>query len=169
MAWPKEGRRRTLAMGLVIALLAATAWVAGPYIDGTQTLKRTEVSTVPQKNEEDDSDAIAAFRTERQQLRAMQRGQLQEIAADETTSAAISEEARRQIINMAEWSEQETTIEGVLKMRGYREAVATVHEDSVNVLVRADSLSEQECAVILELATRETGKSAENIKIIPIN
>ena len=54
-------------------------------------------------------------------------------------------------------------------MRGYRDAVATVHEDSVNVLVRADSLSEQECAVILELAMRETGKSAENIKIIPIN
>ena len=53
-------------------------------------------------------------------------------------------------------------------MRGYSSAVATVHEDSVNVLVRADSLSQSETAVILELVLREAGISGGNVKIIPI-
>ena len=64
--------------------------------------------------------------------------------------------------------EKETTIEGVLRMRGYSGAVATVHEDSVNVLVRAESLSQSETAVILELVLREAGISGGNVKIIPI-
>ena len=46
--------------------------------------------------------------------------------------------------------------------------MATVHEDSVNVLVRAESLSQSETAVILELVLRETGISGGNVKIIPI-
>ena len=53
-------------------------------------------------------------------------------------------------------AEQETTIEGVLRARGYADCVATIHEDTANVLVRAEALTRQETAVILELVLRET-------------
>ena len=61
------------------------------------------------------------------------------------------------------------TLEGVLRARGYEDAVVTVHQDSVNVLVKAVSLSKSDSAVILELVSRETGQTGGNIKIIPLN
>jgi len=36
-------------------------------------------------------------------------------------------------------------------------------------MVRSESVSRQEAAIILELVTRETGISGGNVKIIPIN
>ena len=59
--------------------------------------------------------------------------------------------------------------EGVLRVRGFEDAVVTVHADSANVLVRTPSLSRDQSAQILELVSRETGLLGGNIKIIPIN
>ena len=77
--------------------------------------------------------------------------------------------AQARLLERLDDQEKETTIEGVLRARGFKDAIATVHRDSVNILVRAESLSRQETAVILELVVRETGISGGNVKIIPIN
>ena len=78
-------------------------------------------------------------------------------------------QAQRTLIDLLAWAEQETTIEGVLRARGYADCVATIHEDTANVLVRAEALTRQETAVILELVLRETDVESGNVKIIPIN
>ena len=64
--------------------------------------------------------------------------------------------------------ETETTVEGVLRMRGFEDAVVTVSANSVNVVVRADALSQAESAAILELVMRETGQSGANVKIMTV-
>ena len=72
-------------------------------------------------------------------------------------------------MSLRRWMEQEATVEAVLSARGYETPVVTVHSDSVNIIVRAESLSQADAEVILELTTRETGVSGANVKIIPIN
>ena len=69
---------------------------------------------------------------------------------------------------MLKTEEQELTLEGVLQMRGYDGALATVHSDSVNVIIHKESVTQQDAAVILELVMRETGIASGNVKIIPI-
>lgn len=112
---------------------------------------------------------IEAFRTERQQLRQMQLSQLSEIIHSGASEAKMVALAQERQIELMEWSEQELTIEGILAMREFEDAVVTVHTDSVNVMVRAESVSAQQAAVIHELVVRETGISGGNVKIIPIN
>ena len=114
------------------------------------------------------TDEIEKFRTERQQLRQMQLSQLNEIIFSEDSEAEIVAMAQRRQLELMSWSEQETTLEGVLALRGFKDALVTVHTDSVNVMIRAETITQQESSVILELVMRETGISGGNVKIIPI-
>ena len=117
----------------------------------------------------EETDPLEAFRLEREQLRSMQTAQLNDIIHDGETDQQTRALAQRTLIDLMAWAEQETTIEGVLRARGYEDCVATIHEDTANILVRAEALTRQETAVILELVLRETDVDSGNVKIIPIN
>ena len=114
-------------------------------------------------------DPIEQFRTERQQLRQMQMDQLNEIVYGGSADTEMIGMAQRRQLELMEWSELELTLEGVLRLREFEDVLVTVHTDSVNVMVRADALTREQTAVILELVMRETGISGGNVKIIPIN
>lgn len=111
---------------------------------------------------------IDSFRRERQQLRAMQRAQLNEMIHDAQTQADIRGAAQRQLLEMNEAEEAENTLEGVIRMRGWEDCVVTVQPDSVNVLVQAELITRQESSLLMELVCRETGVLSSAVKIIPI-
>jgi len=159
-------RKWTLAICFV-AVLAAGVAAIWPGLFFKKDAVETAAQPPPAAEEE--GDPLVEFRTEREQLRAMQAAQLSEIIYGERTDDETRALAQRKLIELADWSEKELTIEGVLRARGYEGAVVTVHTDSANVLVRADGITRQESAVILELVLRETGLSGGNVKIIPIN
>lgn len=115
-----------------------------------------------------EKDPVESFLTIRQQLRAMQKAQLNDVAHDAQADAELASMAQRQLLLLCRQEEQETTIEGILQMRGWEQPVVTVHPDSVNVLLQVDSINRQESAVILDLVCRETGIMSGNVKIIPI-
>ena len=109
-------------------------------------------------------DALLAFSEERARVRQMESSVLSTMAADEGTRAR----ARSELLTLTSRMETETTVEGVLRMRGFEDAVVTVSANSVNVVVRADALSQAESAAILELVMRETGQSGANVKIMTV-
>lgn len=155
-------RRAIAAIGILSMVLASFFLGRALVFREPAVQAQAAVSAAPE------ADPIDAFLLERQQLRQMQIAQLNELIASDDTEREIVLRAQRQLLETLSNQEKETTIEGVLRMRGYSGTVATVHEDSVNVLVRAESLSQSETAVILELVLRETGISGGNVKIIPI-
>lgn len=114
-------------------------------------------------------DRVEAFKTLRQQLRAMEKAQLNDVAHSAESDPELAQMARRQLLELCEREEQELTLEGVLSLRGYENPVVTVHADSVNVLVSEEAVGRQESSMILELVCRETGVQSGNVKIIPIN
>lgn len=114
-------------------------------------------------------ETIENFRRERQQLRQMQLSQLNELIHSDDAESEIVSLARRRQIEIMDWSEKEQTLESVLALRDFQDVLVTVHTDSVNVMVKSESVSHEQAAVILELVTRETGISGGNVKIIPIN
>lgn len=118
---------------------------------------------------EPESDEIAEFKLEREQLRAMQVAQLNDIVHGENTDQETRTMAQRQLLSIMDSAEKENTIEGVLVLRGFDDAVCTVHADSVNVMFKTEALTAQQNAVILDLVLRETGVTGGNVKVIPIN
>ena len=113
--------------------------------------------------------AVERFRLLREQLRAMEKAQLNDVAHGAGTDPELAAMAQRQLVELCAREEQELTLEGVLSMRGWDEPVVTVHADSVNVLLRTGAVTRQESAAILELVCRETGVQSGNVKIIPMN
>ena len=62
--------------------------------------------------------------------------------------------------------EKELLIEGLLKAKGFEDAVITISDAAVNVIVKQKDLTKQQVAQVLEIVLREAGDiSAENVKI----
>lgn len=161
MAALRLGRITKAAGVIVLALtMAAAGWWMGR--------SSVDVPVAP-VNAAVQEDAVTAFRTEREQLRAMQKAQLNEIVHGDGTEAEIAALAQRQLMELCSREEHELTLEGLLTLRGFDDPVVTVQSDSVNVLLRAELVTQQECSVILDLVCRETGVQSGNVKIIPIN
>lgn len=108
------------------------------------------------------------FRTERQQLRAMQKAQLNEIIYSAQGDSEMIARAQRQLLELLEREETENLLEGLLEMRGFYGAVVSVGRDSASVLVQTELLTRQQSSMILDLVCRESGILSGNIKIIPI-
>lgn len=151
------------AVGLIVLSLAmaAVGWFAGR--------SSVDVPVAPVNAAVQEEDAVAAFRTEREQLRAMQKAQLNEIVHGDGSELEIAALAQRQLMELCSREEHELTLEGLLTLRGFDDPVVTVQSDSVNVLLRSELVTQQECSVILDLVCRETGVQSGNVKIIPIN
>lgn len=113
-------------------------------------------------------DPMDAFRLEREQLRARQEAQLNDIIHTDGTDARIVADAQTQLMGLLARSESETALEGILGARGFGEVLVSVSEGAANVLVRKEALTAAESAVILDLVMRQTGLTGGNVKIIPV-
>ncbi|MDR0928842.1 MAG: SpoIIIAH-like family protein, partial [Oscillospiraceae bacterium] len=68
---------------------------------------------------------------------------------------------------LAKSTQTEAAIEALLAARGLPEALCTVREGSVNVVVKTNQLPQQQAAQILDIVMAESGEAAANVKIIP--
>lgn len=150
-----------LALVMLLALDAAITWkLAMHHVESTvQAEPAARMEAV---------DPLDQFRLEREQLRARQEAQLNDIVHGDKTDAQTVHQAQAQLMSLIERAEQELTLEGILQGRGFADAVVSVGERSCNVLLRQESVTQQESAVILELVMRETGLTGGNVKIIPV-
>jgi len=154
-------RSARICAGVSAALLAAVLIVGGMR---SASEEESGVRIIPAP-----TDGLSVFAVDRAAVRADELSQLKAIASDPSASEGVRASAQERIMQLMAWMELEATIADVLAARGYDAPVVTVHSESVNVVVRADELTQAEAAVILELASRETGVSGGNVKIIPIN
>ena len=159
-------RKRTAAVLCILAALlsGALVWLVRP-----EKPAATATFAAPEPTPDPQSDPLEEFLLEREQLRGMHSAQLNDIIYGENTDEETRALAQRTLLSLLSWAEQETTIKGILRARGYADCAVTVHEDTANVLVRAEALTREESAVILELVLRETDVESGNVKIIPIN
>lgn len=115
------------------------------------------------------SDPIQQFRTEREQLRQMQKNELNEIIYTQNADEGIVRDAQEQLLDLLETERLEVLTEGILHLRGFEGAVVILNGDSANVLIGEKILDVQKSTLIMELIVSETGVSTGNVKIIPIN
>lgn len=69
-------------------------------------------------------------------------------------------------LELTDTMEKELLIEGLLKAKGFEDAVITISDTAVNVIVKQKDLTKQQVAQVLEIVLREAEDiSAENVKI----
>ncbi len=93
---------------------------------------------------------------------------LKAVAQSEESAAETKEKANNDMINMAKATDTESTVEGLIKAKGFSDCMVYIGEDSVNVIVATEGLSEEQAAQINEIVIAETGKDASAVKIVEI-
>lgn len=101
----------------------------------------------------------------REQTRARNKENLLLIIQDATLTEEQKNDAIDALEELTSISEKETSTEILLEAKGYSGVVVSIVDDSVDVIVNAPSLTEQDMAIIEDIVLRKTGADAKNIAI----
>ncbi|WDV47940.1 SpoIIIAH-like family protein [Clostridiaceae bacterium M8S5] len=120
---------------------------------------------IADENEKNDNYFVEC-RLSRDKLRANQIERLNEIVDNDNTTKDIRTKAQQQIMDIGNISKKELHIEGLIKAKGYKDAILFINNKNVSVVVDVENLNEQDVAKILSVVKEETDMSATNIKIM---
>lgn len=108
---------------------------------------------------------LSAARLLKEQTRAKNKEVLEEIVNNEILDSAQKEEAVANMVALTDRSEKEMEAEILLSAKGFTETVVSMGDNSVDVVVCADTLNDAQLAQIMDIVTRKTKISAENVII----
>ena len=106
---------------------------------------------------------------DRDSARSSQVELLNEIINSSYSTASEKATATATKAALVEKMEKELILEGLIKAKGFSDAVVTIGESYYNVIVKdTGNLGTNEVSQILSVIKSETGASANNVKIIPV-
>ena len=111
------------------------------------------------------SSVISEAKLNREQIRAKNTENLTNIVNDTAIDKASKTEAINELAKIAEYSEKEAAIELLLEAKGFNDAVASVAEDSVDIVINQQTLENSQKAQIEDIAKRKTGVTSDKITI----
>lgn len=162
-------KRVLTAVGLCLLLVAAV--VTNILVNrGKETTKESgaqkpsEVTQVSAQGVAQGAGFFASYREERDVTRTQELAYLDAIVAQGADTETLSD-AQRQKLELVNAMETELTVENLIRAKGFADVIVSIHKGNVNVVVGADALNDEQVAQILDIVLRETGKSAENVKI----
>ena len=94
---------------------------------------------------------------------------LQSIIDNKNLSDEQKQDAVDPMVALTKRAELEADIESLMAAKGFSEAVVSIGDDSVDVVVKAEELTDANRAKIEEILTRKTEVSPEGIVITPIH
>ena len=110
---------------------------------------------------------FAAYRSDREATRESEFLYLDAIITSETSSAEAKKAAEEQKLGLVERMEKELQLETLIKSKGFEDAIVTMSESGVNVVVGAPEVTAEQAAQILDIVQTETTFKAADVKIIP--
>jgi stage III sporulation protein AH len=113
-----------------------------------------------------DRNYFVEQRLSRDKLRGTLVDRLDKIIKDEKSESVVIKEAQQEIIKIGKVSEKELQIEGVIKSKGFEEAIVFINEEEIKVVVSTNDLNQQEMVKILDVVKSETDMDIDKIKIM---
>lgn len=133
--------------------------------EGAITVSSNEGAAVFVNSNAEASDYFAEAKLERDQSRAEQTDLLTEMINNDNISEEKKNECTDSMIEIQSRIEKETAAEAMIKSKGFNEAYVRIDDETVDVVVQKDSLSEAETAQIMDIVKRKTGMADDKIRI----
>ena len=102
---------------------------------------------------------------EREQTHSKTKESLDEIINSTSVSEDAKKEAVDKLTELADIMEKESATEQLLASKGFEDAVVSIGEDSVDVVLNYEELSSSDRAQIEDIVTRKTGYSVSQLVI----
>lgn len=111
------------------------------------------------------SEYVAGARLEREQTHSKTKESLNEIIEKDSLDESEKKEAIDKLTQLTDIIEKEAATEQLLSSKGYGDAVVSIGDDNVDVVLNYDELSQTDRAQIEDIVTRKTGYSISQIVI----
>ncbi len=115
-----------------------------------------------------DSTYFVQAKLDREQARAKQKDMLTEIINNANVDKQQRAECANAMLDIQKRIEKETSAEAMIKAKGFNEAYVRIDDNTVDVVVSKEALSEAEMAQIEDIVVRKTGVTVDNIRISPL-
>lgn len=111
---------------------------------------------------------FASTKLTREQNRAREKETLMELMENEALNEEVKKDAAASYLAIKDIMERENATELLLEAKGFDGAVVSIIADSVDVIINAPTITEQQIAQIESIVKRKTGVEAQNIVINPV-
>ena len=159
----KSKTKKILVLSVMIVLLVTTGvlnFVLNDKLtsapDGSTTIDNTVTQTF-----------FVAARSDRQTTRESEFLYLDAIMNSESSSASAKTEAEQQKMLLIQRMEKELALETAIKGKGFEDAIVTIGDGGVNVVVGKAELTIEEANQVLAIVVSETTFKPTAIKVIP--
>lgn len=127
---------------------------------------KTELATAMNAETTSNRNYFVDYRLSRDKLRAGMVDRLDEIVSNTQTTNEVRTKAQEEIMKIGNISEKELQIEGLVKSKGFEEALVFMTDTDIKVVVSKAEFTEQDMVKILDIVKSETTFAANNIKIM---
>lgn len=111
------------------------------------------------------SEYVAGARMEREQTHSKTKESLNEIINSSSVSEDAKKEAVDKLTELADIMEKESSTEQLLASKGFEDAVVSIGDNSVDVVLNYEELSSADRAQIEDIVTRKTGYGVSQLVI----
>ncbi len=105
---------------------------------------------------------------EREQARARQQDMLTEMLNNESLSAEEKSKCTDNMLTIQQRIEKETAAEAMIKAKGFNNVYVRIDEETVDVVVDKENLTDSDIAQIEDIVKRKTAMSTDKIRISPL-
>ncbi|MCQ2556332.1 MAG: SpoIIIAH-like family protein [Clostridia bacterium] len=154
-------KKKIIILSVMIALLLVTGYVNVALNSNVSSKLATEASAQTSAN------FYATYRTEREATRTQEIQFYDSIiaSASSTEEAKLEAEANKSLL-IAQM-EKELVTEGIIRGKGFEDAIVTSSNANVNVFIKSAELTSTEVAQITSVVTEQLGVEIDKIVIIP--
>lgn len=178
----KVGKRNLIIVGVVLLIGAAVAlnWIIlanrdTPGFDGYDASSGMSNSygadtTGVSAGADNKQTAADSYFASTQVSRARTRGEALEVLQSVVDNAKSDEAAKTQALSgisqIAKDMEAESNIETLVVAKGFEQCVAVISSGTINVVVKAEKLTQSDIAIINEIVYEQSGIKPTDVKII---
>ncbi len=135
-------------------------------IENSEVKSEEIVQEVSKDDERTSLDFFVEYRIERDKSRSEQVNLLREMINNPNSDEAIKTQAQQRLLEITNNIEKEMEIESLIRAQGYKDGIALVRTDSVDIIVASDGLTKKDAAKIGNIVANNTGIGAENVTIV---
>ncbi len=153
-------KKKIIILSVMVALLLVTGYV-------NVALNSSLSNNITQTSSAISANFYTTYRNERETTRMQEIQFYDSIIASATSSVDAKEEAELNKMNLIAQMEKELVTEGIIRGKGFTDAIVTSSSSNVNVFVQSSELTSTEVAQITTVVTEQLGVEIDRIIIIP--
>lgn len=154
-------KKKIIILSSMVALLLITGFV-NVALNSSLATKVTETNASTTT-----ANFYTTYRNEREATRTQEIQFYDSIIASASASDEAKEEAEQNKIALIAQMEKELVTEGIIRGKGFNDAIVTSSANNVNVFVKSAELTSIEVAQITSIVTEQLNVEIDKIIIIP--